>query len=155
PPALSLDGFRVRQVLLNLLGNAVKFTERGSVALEARWRPAKEPESGELELVVRDTGPGIPADSLQRVFEPFQRAAASHVVGSGMGLTITRRLVELMGGTIAVRSTLGAGTAFEVRLPAPAAQPEAQPEPAQAAVAAALAGRVLVAEDHESLRELV
>ena len=155
PPALSLDGFRVRQVLLNLLGNAVKFTERGMVVLEARWRPAPEPAGGELELEVRDTGPGIPAGSLQRVFEPFQRAAGAQVVGSGMGLAITRKLVELMGGSIAVRSTEGAGTTFEVRLPAPPAQPEAQAEPAPAAPAAALAGRVLVAEDHESLRELV
>jgi signal transduction histidine kinase/CheY-like chemotaxis protein len=152
PPALALDGFRVRQVLLNLLGNAVKFTERGAVVLEARWSPASQ---GELQLEVRDTGPGIPQDSLQRVFEPFQRAAGPQVAGSGMGLTITRRLVELMGGTITVRSTVGAGTTFEVRLPAPAVQPEAQAEPAPAEPAAALSGRVLVAEDHESLRELV
>jgi CheY-like chemotaxis protein/HPt (histidine-containing phosphotransfer) domain-containing protein len=155
PPALSLDGFRVRQVLLNLLGNAVKFTERGSVVLEARWKRTEQPSDGELELEVRDTGPGIPEDSLQRVFEPFQRAAGSQVVGSGMGLTITRRLVELMGGSIAVRYTVGTGTTFEVRLPAPAVQPEAQPEAAPAEPAAQLSGRVLVAEDHESLRELV
>src|SRR5262245_62011850 len=102
PPALSLDGFRVRQVLINLLGNAIKFTERGSVVLEARWQRTEQSPDGELELEVRDTGPGIAADSLQRVFEPFQRAAGSRVVGSGMGLTITRRLVELMGGSIAV-----------------------------------------------------
>jgi len=149
PPAVALDGFRVRQVLINLLGNAIKFTERGMVVLEARWR------ADELELEVRDTGPGIPADSLERVFEPFQRAAGAQLVGSGMGLTITRRLVELMGGSIAVRSSVGAGTTFEVRLPAPAVQPEAQPEPAPALAAAPLTGRVLVAEDHESLRELV
>jgi len=149
PAAVSLDGFRVRQVLLNLLGNAVKFTERGMVALEARWT------AGELELEVRDTGPGIAADSLQRVFEPFQRAAGSQVIGAGMGLAITRKLVELMGGTIAVRSTEGAGTTFEVRLPAPQAQPEAQAELAPASPDATLSGRVLVAEDHESLRELV
>jgi signal transduction histidine kinase/AmiR/NasT family two-component response regulator len=155
PPALSLDGFRVRQVLINLLGNAIKFTERGSVALEARWRPTQQPESGDLELTVRDTGPGIAADSLQRVFEPFQRAAGSQLVGSGMGLAITRRLVELMGGTIAVRSTVGAGSTFEVRLPAPSVQPEAQADSAPAAPGATLSGRVLVAEDHESLRELV
>lgn len=150
PSAVSIDGFRVRQVLINLLGNAIKFTERGLVALEARWR------AGELELVVRDTGPGIPADSLQRVFEPFQRLAGSRVVGAGMGLAITRKLVELMGGTILVRSPEGTGTTFEVRLPAAEAR---LPEPESAAALASppvpLSGRVLVAEDHESLRELV
>ena len=150
PAGVSIDGFRVRQVLLNLLGNAIKFTERGQVALEARW------QGGTLELAVRDTGPGIPADSLQRVFEPFQRAAGSRVVGAGMGLTITRTLVELMDGTIVVRSELGTGTTFEVRLPAPEARlPEPESSALLAARPAALAGRVLVAEDHESLRELV
>ena len=151
PAAVSIDGFRVRQVLLNLLGNAIKFTDRGLVALEVLWR------GGELELVVRDTGPGIPADSLQRVFEPFQRAAGSRVVGAGMGLPITRKLVELMGGTIAVRSAEGTGTTFEVRLPAPEARlaEAAESGTLAASPAAALAGRVLVAEDHESLRELV
>ena len=150
PPAVSIDGFRVRQVLLNLLGNAIKFTERGLVALEARWR------AGELELVVRDTGPGIPAHSLQRVFEPFQRLAGARVVGAGMGLAITRKLVELMGGTILVRSAEGTGTTFEVRLPAPQARlPELESKAAPASPPVPLSGRVLVAEDHESLRELV
>jgi signal transduction histidine kinase/FixJ family two-component response regulator len=149
PAAMSIDGFRVRQVLLNLLGNAIKFTERGLVALEARWR------AGELELVVRDTGPGIPADSLLRVFEPFQRLAGSRVVGAGMGLAITRKLVELMGGTILVRSAEGTGTTFEVRLPAPQVPlPTAESTPAPASLPT-LSGRVLVAEDNESLRELV
>lgn len=150
PAVVSIDGFRVRQVLINLLGNAIKFTERGLVVLEARWR------AGELELVVRDTGPGIPADSLQRVFEPFQRAAGSRVVGAGMGLAITRKLVDLMGGTILVRSAEGTGTTFEVRLPAAEAS-LTEPERGAAPVSpqAPLSGRVLVAEDHEALRELV
>ena len=150
PAALSLDGFRLRQVLINLLGNAVKFTERGTVALEAQWR------AGELQLSVRDTGPGIPAESLERVFEPFQRVATSRVAGTGLGLAITRKLVTLMGGTIIARSAAGAGSTFEVRIPAaeirPAATQRLEPP---VAVQAALAGRVLVAEDNESLRELI
>jgi signal transduction histidine kinase/FixJ family two-component response regulator len=149
PAAVSIDGFRVRQVLINLLGNAIKFTERGVVALEARW------SAGELELLVRDTGPGIPEDSMQRVFEPFQRAVGSKLVGAGMGLTITQQLVGLMGGTIAVRSTVGEGTTFEVRVPAAEAS-LAEAEPAAPALPLApLSGRVLVAEDHEALRQLV
>jgi len=149
PAALSLDGFRLRQVLINLLGNAVKFTERGTVVLEARWR------AGELELSVRDTGPGIPPESLERVFEPFQRVAASRVVGTGLGLAITRKLVELMGGTIIARSAADAGTTFEVRIPAAEIQQPAPEQLRPAAAQAPLSGRVLVAEDNESLRELV
>jgi len=154
PAGVLIDGFRVRQVLLNLLGNAVKFTERGLVTLEARWRPTTGQPQGELELIVRDTGPGIPQHSLQRIFEPFQRAADTRVVGTGMGLAITRKLVELMGGAILVRSADGTGTTFEVRLPAPQARPP-EAEAAPASPPAPLSGRVLVAEDHEPLRELV
>jgi signal transduction histidine kinase/CheY-like chemotaxis protein len=149
PAALSLDGFRLRQVLINLLGNAVKFTGRGTVVLEAQWR------AGELELSVRDTGPGIPPESLERVFEPFQRVAASRVVGTGLGLAITRKLVELMGGTIIARSAADAGTTFEVRIPAAEIRPVPRDVKPPAAAQAPLSGRVLVAEDNESLRELV
>ena len=151
PPLLMFDAFRLRQVLLNLLGNAVKFTDTGSVILEARW------DISGLHLTVRDTGVGIPADSLARVFEPYQRAAAARVAGTGLGLTITRKLVELMGGTIRVSSVPDGGTTFEVRIKAPLAAPPGReraemrspkaPEP--------LHGRVLIAEDNESLRELL
>lgn len=160
PRALSVDAFRLRQVLINLLGNAVKFTERGTVVLEAQWQRVGQRvgQGGELLLSVRDTGAGIPADSLARVFEPFQRAEGSRVVGTGLGLTITRKLVELMGGTILARSAPDVGTTFEVRIPAAEAiVPEVapQPEPARPATLAPLSGRVLVAEDNDSLRELV
>ncbi|HEX9184708.1 MAG TPA: CHASE2 domain-containing protein, partial [Burkholderiales bacterium] len=94
PQALSLDAFRVRQALINLLGNAVKFTARGKVALAARW------DAGELVCEVRDTGPGIPADSLERIFQPFERAPGATAAGTGLGLSITRKLVELMGGSV-------------------------------------------------------
>jgi signal transduction histidine kinase len=150
PPALLLDAFRLRQVLLNLLGNAVKFTERGTVALEARW------DVDGLLLTVRDTGSGIAPQNLERIFEPFQRMVGERVPGTGLGLTITRKLVELMGGSIRASSVVGGGTTFEARIPAPVATPAA-PErpPAPARAAPPLAGRVLVAEDNESLRMLV
>jgi signal transduction histidine kinase/CheY-like chemotaxis protein/HPt (histidine-containing phosphotransfer) domain-containing protein len=150
PAALSLDAFRVRQVLLNLLGNAIKFTARGAVTLRVQWR------SGELRCEVEDSGPGIPADSLERIFEPFQRAPGVTAAGTGLGLSITRKLVELMGGSIRARSQVGKGTVFEVRIPAAeAALPALAAVRAPAPPPAKLAGRVLLADDNADLRDLV
>ena len=150
PPGLSLDALRLREILINLLGNAIKFTERGEVTLEVGWT------DGYLSTSVRDTGIGIPPEGLTRVFEPFQRIAGSRGEGTGLGLTITRKLVELMGGTIRVSSAAGKGTEFAVRIPAAEAAP-AVPQHARSAPIAAsrLAGKVLVAEDVEHLRSLV
>jgi signal transduction histidine kinase/ActR/RegA family two-component response regulator len=155
PPLLSLDAFRLQQVLLNLLGNAIKFTERGEVRLSAQW------DAGELRLRVRDTGVGIPPEGLARVFEPFERGAARTVTGTGLGLTITRKLVELMGGSVTVSSAPQAGTTFEARIPAALAAETAPPDvPGTTAQAVTtrkmppLAGRVLLAEDNENLRDL-
>jgi len=147
PPALELDAFRLQQVLLNLLGNAIKFTARGEVVLKAEW------QAGELHIKVHDTGIGIPNAALARVFEPFERVTAQGATGTGLGLAITRKLVELMGGTIEVQSTLRAGTTFHVRLPATPAAHSAAPELA-ATASQPLAGRVLLAEDNENLRDL-
>ena len=150
PPALSLDALRLREILINLLGNAIKFTEHGEVTLDVSW------SDGQLSTDVRDTGVGIPPESLARAFEPFQRIAGSRAEGTGLGLTITRKLVELMGGTIRASSFPGKGTEFAVRIPAAEATP-AVPGHARAASAAAspLAGSVLVAEDVEHLRSLI
>ncbi len=148
PPALSLDAVRLRQVLINLLGNAVKFTERGEVALEARWN------AGDLQLKVRDTGIGVSAENLARVFEPFQRAAGARATGTGLGLTITRKLAELMSGSIHASSVLDEGTTFEVRLPAAEVAPPVALR-AERTAHPPLSGRVLVAEDNENLRDLL
>jgi signal transduction histidine kinase/ActR/RegA family two-component response regulator len=152
PAALLLDAFRVRQVLINLLGNAIKFTARGKVTLAATWR------DGELCCEVRDTGPGIPADSLERIFEPFQRAPGVTAAGTGLGLSITKKLVELMGGTLLARSEVGVGSTFEARIPAPVAElpvGAGAPAPAPVPVPAKLSGRVLLADDNADLRDLV
>ncbi|MDH4096459.1 MAG: CHASE2 domain-containing protein, partial [Betaproteobacteria bacterium] len=152
PAALMLDAFRVRQVLINLLGNAIKFTAHGKVTLAATWR------DGELCCEVRDTGPGIPAESLERIFEPFQRAPGVTAAGTGLGLSITKKLVELMGGTLRARSQVGVGSTFEMRIPAPEAElaaSAAAPTPAPAQAHAKLSGRVLLADDNADLRELV
>ena len=151
PGALSLEVVRVRQILYNLLGNAVKFTERGEVVLEVSW------DAGMLQMCVSDTGIGIQRENLDRIFEPFARVGNFSAPGTGLGLTITRKLVEGMGGTIRVHSVPGEGTTFEVRIPAaevalPA--PQAQLAP-QTVVLSALSGRVLVAEDVAHLRSLI
>jgi signal transduction histidine kinase/DNA-binding response OmpR family regulator len=154
PAAVRLDPLRLRQILLNLLGNAVKFTSRGSVEVEASW------EDQILQFSVRDTGPGIPADSLARVFEPFERGTGMKESGTGLGLSVTRELVRLMQGSISVTSDAGAGTRFSVSLAAPQEKPAAAVEPAAAAAlstpkAGSLAGRILVAEDNRDLRALL
>lgn len=110
---------RVRQVLINLLGNAIKFTEEGQVTLRV------QDNGGPLTLQVIDTGIGIPADRIQHIFTPFTQADASmarRFGGTGLGTTIARQLTELMGGSITVTSEPGQGSCFKVRLPLPAAQ---------------------------------
>jgi len=113
-PALRTDAVKVRMVLKNLVGNAVKFTERGAVRVSADRRGES------VRLTVSDTGIGIPSEELPHLFEPF-RQAHGHVSrragGAGLGLYIVRRLVDLLGGTIAVESALGRGTTFAIELP--------------------------------------
>ena len=108
------DETKVTQILLNLLSNAAKFTEDGEVILSAHR------DEEDVVFRVHDTGIGMTPEELDRVFEPFTQGDASttrRYGGTGLGLTITRRLAEFMGGTIDVRSTLGEGTVFELRLP--------------------------------------
>lgn len=108
------DADRIEQVLGNLLDNAVKFTESGSVTFAARH------ENGTLEARVADTGIGMDEKTVQRIFRPFERAAPDmDSEGFGLGLSITKGLVGLMGGVISVSSRVGEGSAFEVRIPLP------------------------------------
>jgi len=152
------DAQRLRQVLLNLLGNAVKFTARGEVALEVV--PARDPALADaLRLCVRDTGPGMTADQCARLFRRFEQAdgarTAARYGGTGLGLAISRELVHAMGGEIAVDSAPGVGTDFGVLLPlqtdpsAPGLSAPAEPRPADdARVAHASAGQVSAADAH-------
>ena len=108
------DPTRLRQVLYNLVSNALKFTDRGEISVTARWRDER------LVLAVSDTGVGIPEDRLQALFGRFDQADASttrRFGGSGLGLAICRELAEMMGGSIDVESTLGFGSTFTVILP--------------------------------------
>ena len=146
------DPARVRQVLHNLLGNAVKFTQRGSITLTLM----RDAESGLLSAEVQDTGPGIDATDLVHVFEAFRQvggASARPFEGTGLGLTIARDIALAMGGDISIRSTVGVGTCalFTALLPESLAPEQAeQPSPRQeAAVASARTCRVLIAEDDD------
>jgi two-component system, sensor histidine kinase len=143
--AWSGDPTRVRQVLHNLISNAVKFTDRGSISVAISY------DGSALVLEVEDTGVGISSARLSHIFEPFVQADASttrRYGGSGLGLAICRDLVTLMGGTIDLVSTEGVGSKFTVRLPAQAAaQATAAVEP-EAQVAIAEGIRVLAAEDN-------
>ncbi|MCA9552978.1 MAG: response regulator [Myxococcales bacterium] len=151
PGAVVSDPVRIRQVLSNLVGNALKFTEEGQVVVELyRLQP------GTLELVVRDTGVGIPPDKVASIFDAFTQADSSttrRYGGSGLGLSVCRRLVEGMHGSIAVESEVGRGSIFRVKLPfqpAPASWVPPEPEPATPADAFAhVAAPVLVVEDNE------
>jgi CheY-like chemotaxis protein/anti-sigma regulatory factor (Ser/Thr protein kinase) len=118
PTDLIGDPTRLRQVLLNLLGNAIKFTESGEVALRVTSDDASTP--GALRFAISDTGIGIPEDKLGVVFERFTQADSSttrRFGGSGLGLTISKRLVELMGGQIRVESGVGEGSVFSFTVP--------------------------------------
>ncbi len=171
PGWLAGDPIRLRQVLLNLVGNALKFTETGDVVLRvdiaAEPSPAEGRGAGDGDLLpirfaVHDTGIGIPADKREAIFEAFRQADGSttrRFGGTGLGLTISSRLVELMGGRLGVESEVGRGSTFHFTvLFAPAPTPAAAPAPARPATGAETlpAGlAVLVAEDNSVNQLLV
>ena len=120
PSVIDTDECRLRQILTNLIGNAVKFTERGEVRVVIRATAPHEQQLGQLEIAVIDTGIGFPEEARPRLFSPFtQLAQSGHrpTEGLGLGLTISRRLAERLGGEITVESTLSSGSTFTVRLP--------------------------------------
>ncbi len=149
------DATRLRQVLVNLLGNAVKFTTRGEVVLSVSAEPGGTGLG--LRFAVRDTGIGIPAEAMGRLFQSFSQVDAStarHYGGTGLGLAISRRLVELMGGSMGVESEVGTGSTFHftVRLGAVAARPR----PFAHLDRGALEGRrMLVVDDNATNRRIL
>lgn len=141
PNMFMLDLMRLKQVLLNIVGNAVKFTEKGGIKVGLSFKPDSSGKSGQLSISVADTGSGISPDYLARIFEPFKQhpgaVRGNHVYeGTGLGLPISQRLADRMGGRIEVKSEKGRGSVFTLvlehvrlagqeALPAPAGQPAA------------------------------
>jgi signal transduction histidine kinase/ActR/RegA family two-component response regulator len=151
PACVSLDPTRLRQILVNLVGNAIKFTESGSVTLSA---DASVDAAGGalLRFEVADTGVGIAPERLESIFESFVQADDSigrRFGGTGLGLSISRQLARLMGGRIEVASQVGVGTRFTLTVPAPVlAAPAANAAPAAGHAAARWDARVLIVEDN-------
>ncbi len=153
-PSLMIDPVRVRQILYNLLSNAIKFTPSGG-AVRLSAAPSSASGGAQVELVVEDTGIGIAAEDLPRLFREFEQLdspSESKHAGTGLGLALTRRLVELHGGSISVKSELGRGSVFTALLPAPrgamtAASPRVEGDPRQSLV--------LVVDDDPQAAELI
>jgi two-component system sensor histidine kinase/response regulator len=161
PPALPRflrgDPMRLRQVLSNLTGNAVKFTERGEVAIELETLPSDRPDRVRTRLAVRDTGIGIPNDRQGAVFEPFRQAdegTSRRFGGTGLGLTIARRLSELMGGQLHVQSELGVGSVFWTELDFTRSE-RSTPESDAPALESLGGRRVLVVDDNTTNAEIL
>jgi signal transduction histidine kinase/DNA-binding response OmpR family regulator/HAMP domain-containing protein len=151
------DSVRVKQILLNLLNNAVKFTEAGEIVLAVSLLKADAEGPERLGLSVRDTGIGIPKDRMDRLFRSFSQVDAStsrRYGGTGLGLAIAKRLVELMGGAIAVESEKGVGTTFSFSIPLrPASQPE--DERLDAWLTGLQGRRALVVDDNRTNRQIL
>jgi PAS domain S-box-containing protein len=132
PDYLFLDDLRIRQVLTNLVDNAVKFTREGHISLSARVHPGSAPKTVDLTIQVSDTGIGIPEDKQQLVFESFEQGAADinrKYGGTGLGLAICRQLVELMQGRIRLEVHPGRGTTFDIFLPGVTISPHKKEKP--------------------------
>ncbi|HQZ30267.1 MAG TPA: ATP-binding protein [Arenimonas sp.] len=170
-PAHVADGLRLRQVLGNFLSNAIKFTEAGMVEAALEWR-GRDGDGDRVCFRITDTGIGVTPEQQARLFQPFQQAEGSttrRFGGTGLGLVISRRLAELMGGTVEMDSTPGAGTTLRLTLVVPRGEvenlePESPAEPGQGflarplpSVAQALAERslVLIVDDHPTNRLVV
>jgi PAS domain S-box-containing protein len=162
PEWILTDGTRMRQVLVNLIGNAIKFTSKGEVEVRVSLRaPLGEQQSPLLVINVRDTGEGIPLDRVSRLFKPFSQADSSTTRkygGSGLGLAISRNLAHLLGGDIVLANSSSSGSCFSFTLAANATVAPANaidgPAPAQPSVA--LEGRrALIVDDNEANRRIL
>jgi PAS domain S-box-containing protein len=166
PKLLLLDGMRVRQVLFNLVGNAIKFTNTGFVGISVEAnnqdheQDHEQSETIALTVEVRDTGVGIAADQQERIFEPFTQQEGQSTRkfgGTGLGLTITKRLVEMMGGSVQVQSEVGKGAVFTVTLPEVSVlnATDESPEFDHTDTIQFVGGTVLVVDDVASNRDLI
>jgi len=159
--AMRADVTRVRQILFNLLSNASKFTEKGTITLRVNTEASRlRPEAPDVVFTVTDTGIGMTPEQLGKLFQAFSQAetsTASKYGGTGLGLAISRMFAEMMGGTVAVASEPGVGTSFTVRLPREVRSAEERAARAAAPEAAGdgAAGTVLVIDDDPEVRRLL
>jgi len=155
PDCIEADSARLRQVVLNLVGNAIKFTAEGRVSVSVTHTGGETPR---LKIQVADTGPGIPAERRNRLFQRFSQVDGSvsrHHGGTGLGLAICKNLVKLMGGEIGVDSEEGKGSVFWFTIAAPTASAAMEPEEAIAQSREMKPSRILVVDDVSVNRELV
>ena len=115
PRQVETDEVRLRQILVNLVSNAIKFTDEGGITIKMRLRRSED-ASGVLEISVQDTGVGIPEEKLTAVFAPFTQVSEDHREGTGLGLDISIRMAQLLGGELSVQSREGEGSTFFLRL---------------------------------------
>jgi PAS domain S-box-containing protein len=162
PQGLILDEVRVRQILLNLIGNAIKFTEKGSVTLRVKTESAVADRSAiDLIFEVQDTGIGIPVNQQEMIFEAFRQQEGQSTRkfgGTGLGLTITKRLVEIMGGRLSLESEVGKGSIFRVHIPGvrlAAIVPSSVEEHSEFDAIQFEGAVILLAEDIESNRQVI
>ncbi|WP_433736370.1 transporter substrate-binding domain-containing protein [Pseudomonas putida] len=159
PPDVLLDPMRFKQVLSNLVSNAIKFTERGEVIITVDLRPTIEPDQVQMQLHVQDSGIGISAQDQQRLFEPFAQADNAGQTargGAGLGLVISRSLCEIMGGSLQMSSQLGVGTQVRISLLLPALPQTSAMEKTDTHIQLATAQlNVLVVDDHAANRLLM
>ena len=158
-PDVLIDPLRLKQILTNLISNAIKFTQQGRVTLEINLLPAGTPERTELHLSVKDTGIGISERDQARLFEPFAQAQNSGQLalnGAGLGLVICRSLCEMMGGTLVLSSQESAGTQVQIKLEVPTLPPSLSTTAQEPSInPAAHQLNVLVVDDHPANRLLM
>jgi|GEM_PF-1381065 signal transduction histidine kinase/DNA-binding response OmpR family regulator len=131
PDYISSDENKVRQIYINLISNAIKYTNEGYVQVNVKEQKRVDTEQGEkswIEVSVKDSGTGISKDNLEGIFDPFMQVPHSFKTGTGLGLSITKRLIELLGGSIKVESTLGEGSTFTFEIPVNVASEKEQKE---------------------------
>ncbi len=161
PPWIVSDGTRLRQVLINLIGNAIKFTASGEVEVRVSLAPPEPGRPPQLAFVIRDTGEGIPADRVVRLFRPFSQADSSttrRFGGTGLGLAISRSLSVLLGGSIELAATSPQGSSFRFTIQAPlCGAPEEDRAPTRPAppVAVLEGRRVLIVDDNATNRRIL
>jgi signal transduction histidine kinase len=153
-PQVRVDGARIRQVIANLVSNALKFTQAGGVVVSLRVGPPSD-DAVMLTLEVSDTGPGIPEGPAATLFQPFEQAGAGGRGGSGLGLYISRNLARLMGGDLSLVSTSREGARFRLELPAPLASPAQAATPDTASDPVWKNARILCVDDNDANRRII